>query len=154
MSTQCHTPFSSCPTLISTGWSCRGTNFSYPFGLEGGHYSLYLDDERFYEEWDKRFEKEQMEDDEYESFDMNIVQKKQFHIPDMNTPRISERGPIKKILKEVKIQKQRKATYKKKISKSFLDHNNEDNDDWLLLYMEELEYWEYNHQTEEVIITQ
>lgn len=147
---QCHTPFKSCPTLIATGWSCNGTNYSYPFGPTGGHYSTFLDDERKYDEFDRQYKKEMREEKEQEDSEAHTILKKEYHVPDPNIPRLGEFGPAKKILKSLRVEKSRKAAYKQKQSKSILKVDNKDDDDWLLRYMEEIEYWEYNNP--EVVI--
>ena len=152
MSTQCHTPFDNCPTLISTGWSCNETNHSYPDGLAGGHYSQYLDDESYYDRWDKIIEEEVREMKEVEDFEAHVVDKKELHTPDPNIPRLGEFGPAKKILRAIKVEKRRKASYKKKQTKSILKVDEKAGDDWLLKYMEEFEYWEYNHTEVETIV--
>lgn len=144
----CPHPFINCPVFKETGWSCVGTNYSYPFGLSGGHYSLYLDDERYYDEWDRQIEKETREIKESEDFDAHVIPQKQHHVPDPNIPRIGECGPLKKLLTKIKKANRKEVMSKKKENRKEVDTY--EGDDWLLEYIEELEYWEYNNDTTEI----
>lgn len=129
--------------------------FPEDIGLTG--YDLwkkYGDDEDYYDAWDKEYERtigrEIRDEEEFEKAIEQTILPKEFHIPDLNTPRLSEDKYKKPIIKENRKQITNRNIFRtkeaKKTIKEEMDIQDDGQEEWLFEYLENFEYYEYTEE--------